>query len=273
LLAEDEVTFPVSGEAITASPREIPAWQRWNDYGIGLLLKGGAETKLALAAFEQVEKLGRFDGPMNLARAWNAEGDLPQAIAALERAYAFKDELDFPRWTWAWLNGWVASQEGDLAAAERDLRSALDDSSPELRARGFDFSKDYEVRNLLGRVLLDRGNQLDRQGKPEEAIEVWRQGVAEYEKTLDLDSENFTAHYNLQLLYVNLKDNEKAEQHRQLHEKYKPDENVSEAKRLARERYPAANHAAEGVVIYYLQPENRTEPGGPQGEREASASR
>jgi tetratricopeptide (TPR) repeat protein len=122
-------------------------------------------------------------------------------------------------------------------------------------------------------VLLDRGNQLDRQGKPEEAMEVWRQGVAEYEKTLDLDSENFTAHYNLQLLYVNLKDNEKAEQHRQLHEKYKPDENVSEAKRLARERYPAANHAAEGVVIYYLQPENRTEPGGPQGEREASASR
>ncbi len=253
LLAEDEVTFPIAGKGTTASPREIPEWQRWNDYGIGLLLKGKAELKQTAEAFSEVEKLGRFDGPMNLARTWNAEGDLPKAIDALQRAYKFREEKGFPRWTWAWLNGWIESQEGDLEAAERDLRSVLEDTSPELQARGFDFSQDYEVLNLLGRVLLDRGNQLQRQGKRKEAEAVWREGVTEYQKTLAIDSENFTAHYNLQLLYVNLKDEEKAEYHRKLHEKYKPDENVSEAIRLARERYPAANHAAEAVVIYDLQ--------------------
>lgn len=246
-LAEDEVTFPIDGEGTTASPREIPEWQRWNDYGIGLLLKGKAELHQANEAFRAVESLGRFDGPLNLARSWNAEGNLSKAIEALQRAYAFREDEGFPRWTWAWLNGWVKSQEGDLEGAEHDLRSVLRTKIPE---RGFDFSRDYVVRNLLGRVLLDRGKRLDRQGQSEEAQTVWRQSVAEFQKTLELDSENVTAHYNLQLLYTLLGEEEKAKQHQAMHQRYKPDDNVSGAKEKARVRYPAADHASEGVVIY-----------------------
>jgi hypothetical protein len=42
--------------------------------------------------------------------------------------------------------------------------------------------------------------------------------------------------------------------HEQLHLRYKPDDNAQgRAERLARQRYPAANHAAEAVVIYSLQ--------------------
>lgn len=253
-LAEDEVTFPTRGEGQTVSPREnIPEWQRWNDYGIGLLLKGKAELRQANEAFTAVEDLGRFDGPLNLARSHQTEGELGLAIADLKRAYESRDEEGFPRWTWNWLNGLVKSQEGDLESAEADLRSALDNTPPEMRAKGFDFSLDYEVRNLLGRVMLDRGNQLERQGKQEEARKVWEAAALEYEKTLKIDSENFTAHYNLQLLYTNLGNAEKAEEHRQLHQKFKPDENIASALQKARERYPAANHAAEAVVIYDLQ--------------------
>ena len=39
-----------------------------------------------------------------------------------------------------------------------------------------------------------------------------------------------------------------------MHQRYKPDDNAQgRAVRLAREKYPAANHAAEAVVKYPLQ--------------------
>ena len=47
-MCEDRVTLPVAGVAETVPAQESPikpAWQRWNDYGIGCLLEGGARTK------------------------------------------------------------------------------------------------------------------------------------------------------------------------------------------------------------------------------------
>ena len=78
---QDDDSRSATGSADSASP--IPTWQRWNDYGIGLLLKGKAELKQAGEAFVEVEKLGRFDGPMNLARVQFAEGDLNGATESL----------------------------------------------------------------------------------------------------------------------------------------------------------------------------------------------
>ncbi|MFN7132146.1 MAG: hypothetical protein ACK4N5_08690 [Myxococcales bacterium] len=95
------------------------------------------------------------------------------------------------------------------------------------------------------------------------------------EKTLTIDSEDVLAHYNLGLIYEELRKAEehilknapedkaaagrerqyaaKAEEHRKLHARYKPDDNATDvAVRLARQKYPAANHAAEQVVIYDL---------------------
>jgi hypothetical protein len=62
------------------------------------------------------------------------------------------------------------------------------------------------------------------------------------------------AHYSLQLLYAELGDDSSSAEHQRLHIRYKPDDNAADrAVRLAREKYPAANHAAEAVVIYPLQ--------------------
>ena len=85
-MAVDSVVFPIEGLDATVenSPRQIPAWQRWNDYGIGLLLKGKAELRQAEEAFAEVEKLDRYDGPMNLARVLNTEGRLDEAVEALQ---------------------------------------------------------------------------------------------------------------------------------------------------------------------------------------------
>lgn len=254
-LAVDRLTFPVEGvEAAVANPTpDIPAWERWNDYGIGLLLRGKAQLSQAAEAFAAVEKLGRWDGPLNLARAYNLEGRLDDAVAALQRAEQFADQPGFPRWTWAWLSGVINRQQGHLEEAIQNLRSALDDRTEEMQRRKFDFSLDYEVRNLLGQTLFDLGEQRARQGREEEARRYWNEAIAEFQQTLALDSENIAAHRNLQSLYARIGNAEKSEEHRVLHERYKPDDNAQDrAVRLARERYPAANHAAEAVVKYPL---------------------
>ena len=255
-MAIDTITFPVEGVDIevTNKDREIPTWQRWNDYGIGLLLKGKAELRQAADAFIEVEKLGRFDGPLNLARVLNEEGRIDEVVDALNRAARFEQEEGFPRWTWAWLNGVVNRQQGYLEEAVINFRSVLEDRTPAMVARGLDFSIDFEVINLLGQTLFDIGRQKSRQGKTDESQEYWRQAVEQFQKTLTIDSEQLTAHYNLQLLYRELGDKDKEAEHAALHQKYKPDDNAQgRAVRLAREKYPAANHAAEAVVKYSLQ--------------------
>ena len=84
------------------------------------------------------------------------------------------------------------------------------------------------------------------------------------------DPENVTAHHNLHLLYVEMDQPQMAEEHRRLHQRYKPDDNAQgRAARQARQRYPAANHAAEAVVKYQLQ---RHDEGEVEGRASAIAS-
>jgi tetratricopeptide (TPR) repeat protein len=259
-MATDSMTFPLSGvepNTTTNEQRKIPEWQRWNDYGIGLLLKGKAELRQATAAFEQVERLGRWDGPLNLARVYNLEGRIDEAVAALQRATAFENAPGYPRWTWAWLSGVVNRQQGYLDEAIQNLRSVLEDRTADMEQRGFDFSYDIEVINLLGQTQFDLGRLRSRQGRTDEAKELWRQAIERFKRTLEIDSEDITAHYNLKLLFAELGETELAQRHEQLHAKYKPDDNAKgQAERLAREKYPAANHAAEAVVKYSLQRPN-----------------
>lgn len=277
-LATDRVTFPVEGVNTTINNKEveIPEWQRWNDYGIGQLLKGKAELRQAEEAFLQVERLKRFDGPMNLARVYMTEGRLDDALAALNRAKAFEATEDFPWWTWNWLAGDAARQQGDLDQADKNLASVLQPPTPELSARGFDFRLDIEVINLHGLVLFELGRQWDRLAEAktvatvpgnadkaqgdvsakeaaEQADSYYRRALERFHETLKIDSEDLTSHYNLQLLYQEMGDREKAAEHGKLHARYKPDDNAQgRAVRLARERYPAANFAAEAVVKYPL---------------------
>ena len=259
-LAEDRITFPVAGAAAEVSNMtpEIPVWQRWNDYGIGLFLQGKAELRQAEEAFLAVEREKRFDGPLNLARVYEREGRLDEAVEALNRAAGYRDDPLFPRWTWNWLSGLVNRQQGHLAAAEENLRGVLEDRTEAMLERRFDFGLDYEVRNLYGETLFALAQQLQRQNHLEEAESYRRRAVEQFQRTLALDSENVSAHYNLHLLYEQLGDRAQADEHRRLHQRYKPDDNARDrAVRLAREKYPAANHASTAVVIYEL---NRHEP-------------
>ena len=124
----------------------------------------------------------RWDGPLNLARAYNAEGRLDEAVAALQRADTYHNAEGFPRWTWAWLSGDINRQQGRLEEAIHNLQSVLNDRTQDMQKRGFDFSYDYEVINLLGQTQFDLGRLRARQGRTDEARQAWRDAVGHFRK-------------------------------------------------------------------------------------------
>jgi hypothetical protein len=256
VMAEDTMTFPIVGGAVPENPtNSFPVWQRWNDYGIALLLEGDrgsekGELIQAAEAFSKVEAMGRPDGPLNLARVYFKEGRLDDAVDALQRAA--KMDPPAPRWTVAWLNGLVDKQNGYLDKSIEAFRSILEDRYPELDQRKFDFSLDYEVINELGQTYFERAKR--ERGNGERFQNFMNLALGQFQRTLKIDSENVTAHYNLSLIYSALGDDVKAGEHRKLHERYRPDDNARDhAIASARRRDAAADHAAQSIVIYSLQ--------------------
>jgi len=263
-LASDRVTFPVV--AAGADPSEAPAvdnpespipeWQRWNDYGIALLRKGGkskGELRQAEEAFARVEALGRPDGPLNLARLYIAQGTVrDKAIDALARAEAFDPPA--PPWSIAWFTGQVNKQNGFLDQAIADYRSVIELDDAESRERGFDFSQDWRVLTELAQTILERAQQERGEARRANREAMTREAVGYLEDALALDSEYMPAHFNLYVAYRLLGDEEKADRHFALYQKYRPDDNATDrAIAIARAADPAADRAADAIVLYDLQ--------------------
>ena len=257
-IASDRVSFAVAGSrqpAAAATAPAIPLWERWNDYGIGLLLEGSTgsekgELRQAADAFAAVERLGKSDGALNLARVYFKEGRLDEAADALRRAGA----AGAAPWTVAWLSGLVNKENGFLDQAIEDFERVLATGPAEVGARRFDFSMDYEVINELGQSLFERA-KMERGAKADQRRQQYlRRAAEQFEKTLRIDSENVAAHYVLSLVYAQLGDRPRAAEHAVLHARYKPDDNARDhaiaTHRLAN---AAANHAAQSIVIYPLR--------------------
>jgi tetratricopeptide (TPR) repeat protein len=159
-----------------------------------------------------------------------------------------------PVWTINWLKGSVNSQQGHLEEAIQNYRNVLTDRTPLMLARGYDFSKDYRIINDLAKTLFEQSKRLRGQSQQAEQRQMREEARDYYLKTLELDSEDFSAHFGLSLIYEALGEKELADKHRALHERYKADDNAGDrAIAIARQKYPHANAAAEAVVIYPLR--------------------
>jgi hypothetical protein len=271
-MASDQVTFPVRGVDIEVPPQvskidEKLAWQRWNDYGIGLFRKGGkskGELKQAEEAFMEVEKMGRADGPVNLARLYIVQGTVQdKAIEALKRATGPGFAEPARPWSVAWFTGQVNKQNGFLDEAIANFRSVIELDDAVTRERGYDFSQDYVLLSELGQTLYERAKMERGEARKAERDKFLREAAGYFEKALTYDSEYVPAHYNLDLIYRQLGDEEKAAGHLASYRRYKDDDNARDiAVAAARRDHPAADHAAEAIVIYDLQRDGAFELGG-----------
>lgn len=254
LMAEDEITFQLDAPQTVEAP-DFPLWQRWNDYGIALLRKGRlGELREARVAFEKVEEMGRADGPLNLARTYIKEGLVQtEAPAALERAATMETPAN--AWSLLWFGAQVSAANGDYAKAEANLRDILKGGFAQAKGRGFDFSEDWRVHNALANAIYQQA--LASKGSKRETR--LKEAAASFETTLTMDSEDLAAHWGLKQIYRLLGDKEREAKHAKLHAKYKPDDNaIGQAVAKARAKYPAANHAAEDIVIYDLHRDGAT---------------
>ncbi|MFK7960337.1 MAG: hypothetical protein AB8G96_07400 [Phycisphaerales bacterium] len=248
-ICRDEIVLGLDGSAapVPGPPSTIPEWQRWNDYGIGLLRRG--DLRPARVAFERVELLGRPDGPINLVRSYLSEGliqtDAPDALA---RAAAF--EPPAREWHLLWFGGQVAMRNGDYLTAEENFRDILAGGFTQAEGRNFDFSRDYRLRNALGQARY----QLALAEAGDRRRELMLQAREEHRAALEMDPENLAAHWGLKQIARDLGDDQLESFHAAEHAKYKPDDNARDvAVARARQQYPEANRAAEDVVIYELR--------------------
>ncbi|MEO1576085.1 MAG: tetratricopeptide repeat protein [Pseudomonadota bacterium] len=252
-IASDSMTFPV-GEAVAgAEAPEIPEWQRWNDYGIGLLRKKGAgELRQAEVAFSTVRDLAPAHGHLNLARVYLREGRLNEAVEQLQAAAA----SDAPPWTVAYFTGLVNQQNGYLDEAADNFRAVIATEFADARARGFDFSQDYRVLNELAGTLFELSKRERGEARRAAREALLTEAQQNYEAALKLDPENANAHYGLAQLFAQTGDDDRLAFHRGEHARYKPDDNAMDAAVAnARRADEAADHAASAVVIYDLMRE------------------
>ncbi|HEY7309033.1 MAG TPA: multiheme c-type cytochrome [Gemmataceae bacterium] len=205
-LCADRLTLPVEGvdEKVREQTSPIkPAWQRWNDYGIGCLIEGGitekkGELRQAEEAFKELlkryPKEAAGHANLNLARVYQKEGRLREAVTVLEEA----GKGGAPWWTVAWFNGLVTLENASDRRGYDDaitIFKGILDPERQPRDRGFDFTKDYVVINALGRALFERAS-LER-GNPQARDPFLLEAIEQYQRTLRIDTENLSAHFGL----------------------------------------------------------------------------
>jgi len=203
VVAEDRVTVPLLAAAgpaagARAAPAPLPVdRERWNDYGIGMLLQGDLGS--ARKAFDRVTAIDpRYaDGFVNAGRVLVQEGNHEAAVPLLERALAVNPDL--------------ASAHYFLALALK-ARGRYDAALGHLRAAASRFPRDRVVRNQIGRILfLQRRHQ---------------EAIAEFENTLRVDPEDLAAHYNLMLCHRALGREEEEKRQEALYTRFKADESA-----------------------------------------------
>jgi len=169
--------------------------ERWNDYGIGLLLQG--DLKGARAAFTNVIAMdpGYADGPVNVARAQLQEGEVDAAIPMLERALKIAPRL--------------AKAHFFLGSALKTL-GRYEEALEHLQVAVEQYPRDRVVLNEIGRIRF-----LNRQ---------FDEAIATFKRALDVDPEDLDAHYNLMLAYQGRGDTALAAHERTLYTRFKANE-------------------------------------------------
>jgi len=221
-IAENEVTLNVAPHSTPAlQPKtQLVAddWQRWNDYGIGLLLQG--DLKGAEAAFEKITEIDpkNPDGWVNIGRAAVQEGDMDRARTVLQKAIAISPDLARAHYFYAR----VLRSDGNYDGAATELQKVL-----------AQYPRDRVALNDYGRILF-----LQRK---------YNDAVKQLNAVLAIDPEDLQAHYNLMLCYNGLGDQKQAHDHQVRYLRFKADEAAQTITGPYRQLHPEDNNERQAI--------------------------
>jgi len=192
--------------------------ERWNDWGIGLLLQG--DLKGAEYAFKRVTEAEPeyADGWLNVARTLIQEGETDAAKPYLAKALAIRPQLGRSMF----FQAAVQKADGDYDGALRSLAVA--------RAQ---YPRDRVVLNQIARIeFLQRHYAA--------AVETLKAVNA-------VDPEDVQMHYTLMLCYRGLSDMPAAEREEQLFRRFKADESSQSITERRRRLSPEDNNERQAV--------------------------
>jgi tetratricopeptide (TPR) repeat protein len=210
-----------------AAPGEATEWQqviqaedyqRWNDWGIGMLLQG--DLRGAQYAFQKVieAKPDYADGPVNVARALIQEGETEAARPLLGKALQLAPGLARAHF----FQAMVEKAAGNYDAAIEHLREAE-----------AQYPEDRVVLNQLGRLLF-----LKRQ---------YADAAKALERVLAIDPEDLQAHYGLMLCYRGLNQPDRSDYHAKLFQRFKADESSQTITAKPRQLHPEDNNERQMI--------------------------
>ena len=228
VMAEVKATLRVKQEDQNVPKQKTDienARERWNDYGIGLLLQG--DLRAAQTAFKEVTKIDPeyLDGWVNIARCRIKEGDMRGAEAMLDKAFEIQKTLppdNLHRAKVHYFYALVQESYGNYDIAIEHLQRAISQ-----------FPRDTRVRNELGRMHF-----LKRE---------YEAALVQFQKTVEVDPEDLDAHYNMMRCYRALKNLSMAEQSQKLYLRFKADESVDAITGIARRADPDANRERQPI--------------------------
>jgi tetratricopeptide (TPR) repeat protein len=202
----------------SAPSSDSKAWERFNDYGIALLLEGN--TRAAARVFREVALLqpGRIDGALNLARVSLSDGNLEAAYEALQQAEQIAPGDARSAWVW----GGVLQEDGRYTESVQAYQRVLET-----------FPEDRGAWLQMGRTLY-----LDR--RYEEALDALA-------RVLEIDPEDRAAHYHRMLSLRALGRDADADLAEAAYERYRIDESAQAVTRSYRSENPGVNLMAQPI--------------------------
>lgn len=192
--------------------------ERWNDWGIGMLLQG--DLKGAEYAFTRVTQAepGYADGWLNVARALIQEGETSAAQPFIVKALAIDPNAGR---TW-YFKALIEKANGDYDAALKSL--AVTTSK---------YPRDRVVWNQVGRILF-----LERK---------YKEAVDALQRVYEIDPEDLQMHYTLMLAYRGLGDANAAEREEKLFRRFKAEESSQSITAVRRQISPEDNNERQNI--------------------------
>jgi tetratricopeptide (TPR) repeat protein len=184
--------------------------ERWNDYGIGLLLQGDLKATEA--------EPGYADGWLNVARALIQEGEVEAAKPYVEKAIAITPGL--PRGYF--FKAMIQKAQGDYDGALASLRT--------VEAK---YPRDRVVLNQEARLLF-----LKRQ---------YKQALAVLERVGLVDPEDVQMHYTAMVCSRALGDTARAAREQALFQRFKADESAQAITAKRRQQSPEDNNERQPI--------------------------